>query len=122
MLLITSQKVHYCYSFHECSLNSGEHEFNKYSRLPRIVRGIDGVIILILAVVNNRFYWKENKNRIPLRKQKSLPQSPDATITIRKGMKLFKFVVERTTTDQHVNRTIFHPFQKFRYQIRYILG
>lgn len=61
--------------FYERCFGGGEHELNKYRRLSHIIGGIDGRIILPLAVMDDRLHWKPGKGRIPLRTQQGVPQS-----------------------------------------------
>ena len=79
------------------------------------------IIILLLAVTDDRFYRKPSKYGIPLRKQQCVPQTANAAIPISKGVNKFKLIVEHTATNQHVNLTGLRPFQKLHDQIRDIL-
>jgi len=50
-----------------------------------------------------------------------MPQSTDTSVSIRKGMDQFQFIVKNTTSDKHMQITVFYPFKKFCNQSRYIL-
>ena len=79
---------------HERCFDSREHELNKRCGLAGMIADIDGIVVFLLAVMDNGFYRPPCKRRGPLGEQERMPQAANTTVSVTKGMDQLKFIVE----------------------------
>ena len=72
--------------FNERCFDGRGHKLNKHRGLSSVIRGIDGCIILLLAIMDDGLYREPSKGRVPFGEQQLMPQATNAAISIGKGV------------------------------------
>ena len=56
--------------------NDSQHELDEWCGFPLGIGKVDHLIVFLLVVMDNGFYRKPGKQRVPLRQQKGMPEPP----------------------------------------------
>lgn len=86
----------------ECVMDGGEHEFNKGGAVCEFRAGGNRGIVGRLRAMHGVLYGEIGKHGMGCCQQERLPEAPQSTIAIGKGVNEFEFIVKHAAANQPV--------------------